>query len=286
MHGDSLKRAQDIGFGSKVETLPRRERQGFVAHMGEEKIPGDLSARLNARKAQAEERATRFRRRRALAISALLLGLLALVIAMFAQSSSEAAENDLPIDPNVANPDAVLAEVAGVGISTPIRPASLTGLGYHPEGETLIEMSPRGKNLSANPIFGVFAMDSTPEKIQYHVMDRVERSGPTTGALDIGAEAGSTVYSPVSGVITSIRPDPMVEGANVVEIKPQGDPNIRVSVSLVHDISSDTGVATPVTAGMTELGSVADSAAVLDPQLSSYTNDAGNHVTVSASTLQ
>jgi hypothetical protein len=34
---------------------------------------------------------------------------------------------------------------------------------------------------------------------------------------------------------------------------------------------------------MTELGTVADSAAVLDPQLSSYTTDAGNHVTVTVS---
>lgn len=103
-----------------------------------------------------------------------------------------------------------------------------------------------------------------------------------TGAMDVGAEAGSAVYSPVSGVITSIRPDPMVEGANVVEIKPKDNPNARVSVSLVRDISPDTGVATPVTAGMTELGTVADSAAVLDTQLSAYTDDAGNHVTVSA----
>jgi hypothetical protein len=32
---------------------------------------------------------------------------------------------------------------------------------------------------------------------------------------------------------------------------------------------------------MTEMGTVADSAAILEPQLSSYTTDAGNHVTVS-----
>ena len=35
------------------------------------------------------------------------------------------------------------------------------------------------------------------------------------------------------------------------------------------------------TAGMTELGTVADSAEILDPQLSSYISDAGNHVTIS-----
>jgi hypothetical protein len=43
------------------------------------------------------------------------------------------------------------------------------------------------------------------------------------------------------------------------------------------------GPKAPVVAGMTELGSVADSAKVLRPQLADHTSDAGNHVTVSVS---
>lgn len=283
MQGGDLRRAQHVGHRRKIESTPWRRRRRLDASRQDAKIPRDPSERLNARKAREDERASIFRRRRAIAIFALLLGVLALVLAMIAQSSSGAAENEVPIDPNAANPDAVLAEADGIQVSTPIRPTSLTAIAYHPEGDTLIELSPRGKNLSANPLVGLFALGAeTEENIQYNVMDRAERSGPMTGAMDVGAEAGSTVYSPVSGVITSIRPDPMVEGANVVEIKPKDNPNARVSVSLVRDISPDTGVATPVTAGMTELGAVADSAAVLDTQLSAYTDDAGNHVTVSA----
>ena len=285
MQGSNLRRAQHVGHRRKIESAPLRSRRGSSTLQQGGEIPRDPSERLKVRRAREEERTSLFRRRRALAICALLLGVLALVLAMFAQSSSGAVENEVPIDPNAANPDAVLAEAGGISISTPIRPTSLTGIGYHPEGETLIEMSPRGKDLSANPLLGLFEIGSTTEKIQYHLMDRAERSGPMTGALDVGAEAGVPVYSPVSGVITSIRPDPMVEGANVVEIKPNGNPNTHVSVSLLQDISRGTGVATPVTAGMTELGTVADSAAVLDPQLSSYTDDAGNHVTVSVSAL-
>jgi hypothetical protein len=38
-----------------------------------------------------------------------------------------------------------------------------------------------------------------------------------------------------------------------------------------------------VTAGITQLGSVADSAEVLRPQLADYVSETGNHVTVSAS---
>jgi hypothetical protein len=74
----------------------------------------------------------------------------------------------------------------------------------------------------------------------------------------------------------------MVENANVVEIKPDANPNVRINISLVRS-DGDAGVNDFVTAGITELGTVADSAEILDPQLSTYTTDAGNHVTVSVS---
>lgn len=228
-----------------------------------------------------EKKVSLYRRRRVMAISLLLLGLVALVVAVFTQSSVT-TEGELPIDPNSAAPDAVLAEVSGASVSTPIRPAELMALGYHPEGESLLEMQPRGENLSDTPLLNMFGSGSTTERIQYHMMDPAERSGTRTGAMDVGAEAGTTVHAPVTGTITAIRPDPSIKGANVVEIKSSEDPNLRVSVSLVRNITDGTGVDTPVTAGMTEIGAVADSAASLDPQLASYTTGAGNHVTLYA----
>ncbi len=219
-----------------------------------------------------------------MAAGLLALGALALVFAVFVGTKApDAAEGAFPIDPSNAAPDTVVAQAPGeVEVSTPIRPASLTGLGYHPEGESLSELAPRGENLSTSPFLSLFARGEVPERIQYHVMDAAGREGPRTGALDVGAEAGTTVYAPVSGVITAIRPDPTVRDANVVEIKPAANPDVRVAVSLVHS-GEDAGVNTPVMAGMTPLGTVADSAEVLDPQLSSYTADEGNHVTVSVS---
>jgi hypothetical protein len=239
--------------------------------------PADLQERREVRKAQ---KASVYRRRRFMAVGLLLSFALALVFAVILQAP-DASEPTVPIDPGNAAPDTVLAKAAGVDISTPVRPESLTGLGYHPEGERLAGMEPRGENLSANPVVGLFANGSTPEDIRYHVMDAAGRTGPVTGALDVGAQAGTTVYAPVTGMVTAIRPDPMVQGANVVVIKPDANPNVRVTVSLVQSEEANVGVTSRVTAGMTELGTVADSAKVLDPQLSSYTSDAGNHVTVS-----
>ena len=224
-----------------------------------------------------------YRRRRMLAVSMVMLSVLALVLAAFTQTSG-ARDQSLPIDPYNAGPDTVLAEVAGVDVSTPIRPEDVTGLGYHPEGESLIEMSPRGRNLSGISVIGLFRDGSTPEKIQYYLMDPAARQGPRTGALDVGAEAGTRVYAPVTGTVTAIRPDPALQkDASVVEIKPADNPGIRVSVSLVQKIGDGVGPKSPVSAGITELGSVADSSKVLKPQLAFYTSDAGNHVTVSAS---
>lgn len=242
---------------------------------------GDFVELREARKAERE--AGVYRRRRLMAISLLVLGALALVFAVLVQTqASDAAESAVPIDPNNAGPDTMLAEAAGVEISTPIRPANLTGLGYHPEGESLVSMTPRGENLSANAFLGLLSTGETPEDIHYYLMDAAGREGPKTGALDVGAGTGATVYTPVTGVVTSIRPDPMVQNANVIEIKPDANPDVRVNVSLVRS-GDGAGVNDQVTAGMTELGTVADSAEVLDPQLSSYTTDPGNHVSVSVS---
>ena len=276
MRGGSTSRAQHAGVGSSnnAYALPNRRRP--VPERGE---APQQAWRRPARKAQ---KSGVYARRRMLAVSVVLLGVLALVFAAFAQTS-EAGGESFPIDPNNAGPDAVLAEVAGVGISSPVRPEDVTGLGYHPEGESLVEMSPRGKNLSGNPLFGLFANDSGPEKIQYHLMDPARRQGPQTGALDVGAEAGAAVYAPVTGTVTAIRPDPALqEDASVVEMKPIENPDVRISVSLVQDISSEVGPKSPMTAGITQLGSVADSAGVLRPQLADYVSETGNHVTVSA----
>lgn len=220
-----------------------------------------------------------YRQRRILVICLLALGVVALVFAIFAGTSG-ATRTAVPIDPNNAGPDTVLAQAAGIDIVTPVRPNNLTGIGYHSDGGSLVEMAPRGRNLSSNALVGLFAGGSTPENIQYHVMDPEGRAGFRTGAMDIGAEAGTTVYAPVTGTVTAIRPDPMVQGASIVEIKSSANPRLLVSISLVQDVNQGVGPDKPITAGKTEIGNVADSAKVLTPQLSKFTGDTGNHVTV------
>ncbi len=274
MRGGNIEKARFVGQRSEARPVQKNKRANGTPVRSGDGQSGALVERRKAAKTNV------YRRRRFMAVGLLLSLALALILAVLLQSP-DAAERAVPIDPGNAAPDTVLAEAADVEVSTPIRPENLTGLGYHPEGESLVEMAPRGENLSENAVLGLFTDGSTPEKIHYHVMYAAGRTGPRTGALDVGAQAGTTVYSPVTGMITAIRPDPMVQGANVVEIKPDGNANVRVTVSLVQSDEANAGVTTRVTAGMTELGTVADSAKILDPQLSSYVSDAGNHVTIS-----
>ena len=289
MRGNHTHKTQYVGpeRASAAESRrPRYDRNTAPKY----KIDLDgVSPELDNHRDSTQRRETRntqktnvYHRRRLMAVCLLILGLVALVFAVFTQTSV-ATEGELPIDPNTAAPDTVLAKASSdTDIYTPIRPVDISALGYHPEGESLVELKARGENLSDTPLLNMFGSGETPEKIQYYMMDPAERSGPRTGAVDVGAEAGTTVYAPVTGTITAIRPDPAIRGANIVEIKSTESPDLRVSVSLVRDIVEKTGVDTRVTAGMTELGAVADSADSLQPQLAGYTTGAGNHVTVHA----
>src|SRR5215217_427981 len=264
MRGLDAKRAQHVG--DRPDTPRPRRTPGRTPQQSANPLHTGSPARnfVELREARKTKRGEVYRRRRLMAALLLALGAVALVFAVFVQTrGSDAGEGAVPIDPNNAGPDTVLAEAANVGISTPIRPASLSGLGYHPEGESLATMEPRGKNLSANALVGLLSRGETPEQINYYVMDAAGRDGPQTGALDVGATTGTTVYTPVTGTVTAIRPDPMVENANIIEIRPEANPDVRVSIALVRS-DGEAGVNDYVTAGKTELGTVADSAKVLD----------------------
>src|SRR5919199_4922539 len=209
MRGVDAQRAQHVGYRPES-----RRAAGRAAQTGRHgrRAGSPTGNFVELREARKAKRGETYRRRRLMAALLLAFGAVALVFAVFVQArASDTAERAVPIDPNNAGPDTVLAEASGVGISTPIRPASLTGLGYHPDGESLAAMEPRGKNLSANVLLGLFSRGETPEEIHYYLMDAAGREGPQTGALDVGAMTGTTVYSPVTGTVTAIRPDPMVD---------------------------------------------------------------------------
>jgi len=109
-------------------------------------------------------------------------------------------------------------------------------------------------------------------------------SGAALSAVDVGAPAGSVVYSPVDGVVTAVSPYRVLgspEGLSIV-LTPAGMPDVAVNVTHVEPGPDGAvpRVGSAVGAGRTVLGRVRDMSRVETPAIARYTNDAGNHVTV------
>ena len=109
-------------------------------------------------------------------------------------------------------------------------------------------------------------------------------TGAPLSAVDVGAPAGSVVYSPVDGVVTAVSPYRVLgspEGLSIV-LTPSGMPDVAVNVTHVEPGPDGAvpRVGSAVGAGRTVLGRVRDLSRVETPAITRYTNDAGNHVTV------
>ena len=109
-------------------------------------------------------------------------------------------------------------------------------------------------------------------------------TGAPLSAVDVGAPAGSVVYSPVDGVVTAVSPYRVLgspEGLSIV-LTPSGMPDVAVNVTHVEPGPDGAvpRVGSAVGAGRTVLGRVRDMSRVETPAITRYTNDAGNHVTV------
>ena len=125
----------------------------------------------------------------------------------------------------------------------------------------------------------------TPASSLPHAVTQEEStSGAALAAVDVGAPAGSVVYSPVDGVVTAVSPYRVLgspEGLSMV-ITPSGMPDVAVNVTHVEPGPDGAvpQVGSAVGAGRTVLGRVRDMSRVETPAIARYTNDAGNHVTV------
>src|SRR4028118_801698 len=131
MHGGSAQRTQHLGPRPTRPDAARAQRRSAPRRVGAPASHDNIT--VARREARRVSKTNVYRRRRMVAVLAITLGFVALVLAVLVQSS-EARGRALPIDPNNAGPDAVLGTVAGVGISTPVRPEDKTGRGYHHAG--------------------------------------------------------------------------------------------------------------------------------------------------------
>jgi len=167
-------------------------------------------------------------------------------------------------------------------LELPIAQQRVTAIGYHASGDGALAIDPVGHQVNqglvsrlARHLFG-----GGGSGLRYYVLDG--GTGPATAALDVGAAVGTDVYSPVDGSIVGITPyilDGKHFGARI-DIQPSGNPSIVVSLThLAPDPSLTVG--SSVASTTSKVGTVVDFTGVERQALAHYTQDAGNHVSVS-----
>jgi hypothetical protein len=250
-----------------------------------DKVARDMpSSRPNRRRRVERHQARTARRARRVALLFVLSAVFLVAIALTAFGSTTTPTSAIVPEKSLATvaqsrpTTEIVAQRGQVRLQLPISQSRLTAIGYHSTGDGALTLQPVGhqanEGLVQRVVHGIFGGGGGSPKWY-------QLAGGGTSALDVGAPVGSDVYSPLDGTVVAIRPF-IIQGktyGSEIDIQPQNSPSVIAAVTqLIADPALTVG--TPVVSGATKLGRVADLAAVEHQALSSYTNDAGNHVTI------
>jgi hypothetical protein len=169
----------------------------------------------------------------------------------------------------------------GLELDVPVAQGRVTAIVYHGVGDAhTIALAPAGHQKNAGiltKLSNLLTGTSTGAGPAYYVDSA--GGGPETGSVDIGAVAGTRVYSPVDGTIVGIRPY-VLDGSphgSILQIQPTSTPADIVTLTNIRT-TSQIAVGDQVIAARSRLGTVIDLSRVITQELAKYTSDAGNHV--------
>ena len=258
-----------------------------------------MSRQVAPRRARVSRRQhlERERRRRRLALLTVVALVVGVVVLLSAFGGSGQAPQAPPVSPATrlllpAGPPApqVVATLGNLRIQEPISQSRITAIGYQGGTDSAMALSPvgaqRNEGLLKRMLHSVVGGSSAKPR-WYQLPGGI---GPSTSALEVGAAAGTDVYSPVDGSIVGIT-SVVLNGrpyGSSIDIQPSGAPSLVVTVSHIS-VDPSLAVGSAVTAGGSKLGGVVDFSRVEKQALARYTNDAGNHVAVevhASATLQ
>jgi murein DD-endopeptidase MepM/ murein hydrolase activator NlpD len=166
-------------------------------------------------------------------------------------------------------------------IKMPVSQGQVTAIGYHGADEDALPLEPVGNQANEGLFSRVFhsIFGGGGGSLRYYQLEG--GAGPSTGAVDVGAAAGTDVFAPVSGTVVSIQPY-VLDGRRYgsrVQIQPLRAPSVVVSLTHLR-VDPVLTVGSPVTEAATKVGVVLDFSQVEEQALAQHTGDAGNHVTV------
>ncbi len=192
------------------------------------------------------------------------------------------------------DPTPVFATYRSLSLRLPVDPGDLTALAFHqasgkdtlamdslaPDADMAQAAKNKGRVVSSATSGSAESTPALQTVWQGTVLRlwRSNRTGAPDTAADVGADAGSIVYSPVTGTVLQVRaynlygkyPD------YEIHIKPDGWPEVDVILIHVDDVSVTAG--DRVTGGASRVACVRKMSDKIDIQLGGYTPNGGDHV--------
>ncbi len=236
------------------------------------------TARLRAKRRRQQARA----RWLALAVAVGVLGGVTLLLTAFGDGEAEptvAASGAAPIPVTAAPPEPqVLATIGNLRVQSPVAQGGVTAVGFHgSEGGALV-LQPVGPQANEGLLARLWSRITGSERTG---LAWYQLEGGTLRTLDVGAVAGTDVYSPVDGTVVAIR-DHRISGRVVgaeIELRPSSAPSLVLTLENVRPDPSLT-VGANVAAGSSKLGTVADVSRFEKQALARYAADGGNNVAI------
>ena len=170
----------------------------------------------------------------------------------------------------------VLATVGNLRLESPVAQGGVTAVGFHGSAEGALELKPVGPQRNEGLLARLWHRITGASKTG---LAWYQLSGGPLRTLDVGAVAGTDVYSPVAGTVVAIR-DQIVSGKIVgseIELRPASAPSLVVSIQNVQP-DPELTVGANVAAGASKLGVVADISRHERQALAKYAAEGGNNV--------
>jgi hypothetical protein len=234
------------------------------------------AARLRADRRRAQARA----RWLALAVVVGVLGIVTLALSAFGGGGSSASTPSVPPLPVTSVPPdpQILATVGNLRVQSPVAKGGVTAVGLHDAADGALVLQPVGPQANEGLLARLWRRITGSERrgLAWYQLE----SGALR-TLEVGAVAGTDVYSPVDGAVVAIR-DHVVSGTTVgseIELRPAAAPSLVVTIENVRPDPALT-IGANLAAGSSKLGTVVDIKRYERQALARYAADGGNNVSI------